>query len=87
MKKITDTSLIHLVQDKQGGVFLAVKEKVFWVDLDGNPLVMVEDLGTPKEVVVKKNRLRHCLGLLVKNIAPGFNQLIALTREILDSDK
>lgn len=72
---------VHLVQDGQGGVFLATKEGVAWVDLWGEPLMFVEDLGTPEEVVTKMNGLGHCLRLL-ENAKRQLDNIIELERSL-----
>ena len=84
MRKISDVGLIHLVQDRQGGVHLATKEGVLWVDLNNNPLVMVEDLGVPQTVVVEMNRMKHCLKLFLGQVGPSVVNLISLVREVIE---
>lgn len=72
---------VHLVQDGQGGVYLATKEGVAWIDLWGEPLMFVEDLGTPEQVVVKMQGLKHCLRLL-ENAGRQINNIIELERSL-----
>ena len=72
---------VHLVQDGQGEVYLATKEGVTWIDLWGEPLLFVEDLGTPEEIILKLNGLRHCLRLL-DNVKRNLDNIIELERSL-----
>lgn len=72
---------VHLVQDGQGGVYLATKEGVAWIDLWGEPLMFVEDLGTPEQVVVKMQGLKHCLRLL-ENAKRQIDNIVELERSL-----
>ena len=72
---------VHLVQDGQGGVYLATKEGVAWIDLWGEPLMFVEDLGTPEEVITRMNGQGHCLRLL-ENAKRQLDNIIELERSL-----
>lgn len=83
-----DQTRIHAIKDRQGKVYLAQAEELYWTLLDGTllPKIGYRDLGTVEVLLNKLAQYRHASKILLSQTQNNFLNNIELFREI-DKDE
>jgi hypothetical protein len=83
-----DQARIHAIKDRQGKVYLAQAEELYWILLDGTllPKIGYRDLGTIEVLLNKLAQYRHASKILLSQTQNNFLNNIELFREI-DKDE
>lgn len=82
-----DSSLLHIIQDIQGKIYLAEKAPYGWLTVEEIPLPNygITDLGNVEMIMKKLALYRHASRVLFTTLSNNFQNYLNLVREI-DND-